>query len=388
MYNTIINVKDACTGCEACVQACPTKAIEFKPSKEGFLYPYIIQDKCINCGRCAKVCTQMLSVLGNEPKFVYAGYSKDETLLEKSSSGAIFGVVAKAFIENGGSVCAVTLSEDVWQAQFTFADTIEQLMAMRGSKYVQAHVGNVFVEVQKRLKQGKKVLFAGCGCHVAGLKAFLKGDKENLFTVDIICHGVPSPKLFTTYIKTLEKKGEIKDYSFRNKLAGWGMRISYKKNGKQYIKASALDSYNSNFLNCYTYRESCYNCKFACSKRHGDWTIGDYWGILKEHPEFYSEKGVSALLVNTQKGEDMFSETNENINYIPSTFNAVARHNENLLHPSSRPKERDNIYKGLEEKSPTSFVKENLKLRGSIKSIIKALIPWQVKKLYQKGRLK
>ena len=384
--NTIENVGKACTGCAACAQACPENAIQMRADAEGFLCPVINKALCVGCGRCKAVCAQLTPVSGRAPLSVFAAYSIDIKTLENSSSGGLFTVAARHIFERGGVVCAVALQKESWRAKFVFAANEEELKAMRGSKYVQADVGEAYTEVKACLSKGKQVLFAGCGCHVAALKAFLGKEAEGLFTIDIICHGVPSPLMFQKYVQALEEhSGKLSDYVFRDKRHGWGMRLSYQAGGKEKSAVSMLDPYNFNFLKCRTYRESCYECRFAAVTRQGDWTIGDYWGVLREHPGFYNELGVSALLVNTQKGQKMLEETREQMKTCPSSFEAVARHNENLLHPSRRPKARDSAYAGINEKAAAAFVRDNLKVQASVKDRVKALVPGWVKRLYQRS---
>lgn len=377
--------KEECTGCGACAQCCPRGCIGMVKDGEGFLIPDIDGDKCKNCGRCLSVCPQKNPVPGHLPKAVYAAYANDDIARANSSSGGLFSAAARHVLENGGAVCAVTLEGDL--ARFLVIDKPQALSSLRGSKYVQAQTGDVFIKVKERLLKGQEVLFAGCPCQVAALKNFLGKPFSGLFTTDIICHGVPSPLLFQVYIKWLEEKarGKVSAYTFRSKARGWGMTLSYNKSGKRVSRISIFDRYNANFLNCNTYRESCYQCPYASKQRQGDWTIGDYWGILKEHPAFYSEKGVSVLLVNTDKGQAMLENTASGITMLPSTFEQVARHNMNLKSPSKRPAKRDTIYRGIGEMAPSAYVNKRLTLNNGLKQTIKALIPWQVKRLYKRS---
>ena len=315
---------------------------------------------------------------------VYAAYSKNENLLMKSSSGALFGVIAKLFLKNGGLVFGAAFDDNFNLRHIGISDE-KELYKLLGSKYVQSKLGETYRTIRRVLQDdNKKVLFVGTPCQVAGLKSFLGRVYDNLFTIDIICHGVPSQKMFKQYLAWQKKKHkeDITEFDFRCKTkSGWGMFGKMQLSSKKEINIkSVYDPYIGNFLQCNTYRESCYSCKYANKDRVGDLTLGDYWGILKEHPDFYSSKGVSCVLVNTDKGNLIWEKCKPYLNYIESSIEKVSKHNVNLLHPSIRPERRDNIYKELNSKSfqDAMFVKVGMKTK------LKNAIPYQMKQAAQK----
>ena len=344
-------ITDFCTGCRACEQLCVHHAISMKDNAEGFLVATVQQDLCVDCGLCKKRCPQNSLLKKNKSLRIFAVRLKDDKMLYQSASGGAFAGIAKSWIANGGIVFGVAYDKE-WNARHTSASSLEDLKPILSSKYVQADTGYTFGEVKKHLQEGKKVLFSGTGCQIGGLKAFLKKDYDNLLTVDLICHGVASPLLFKKYIAWLGKinSSTIQDYDFRDNQHGWGLGLRYKCENKNIYKSCAIDPYYFSFLEGYTYRESCYQCVYCTPERVGDITIGDYWGIEKEHPKAFSAKGVSCLLINTEKGLQTW-EGCKNMFYVTeSSFDMVARHNGNLLHPTKRIANiRDHIYEGIQK---------------------------------------
>ena len=346
-------ITDYCTGCRACEQLCAKNAISMVADKEGFLTAQIDADKCVDCGLCQKRCPQNQVIVKNAPKKVLAVRLKDEDVLYRSASGGAFAGIAKAWIEDGGIVAGVTYDGE-WNAHHVFATTLEELKAIQSSKYVQADTRQAYSEVKRLLTEGKKVLFSGTACQIGGLKAFLKKDYDNLLTMDLICHGVSSPLLFRKYTEWLGDKcgSPIKEYDFRDKKGGWGLGYKYKYKYKYKYGACSIDPYYSRFLAGDTYREACYQCKYCTPERVGDITIGDYWGIEKEHPKFFSTKGVSCVLINTDKGINAWNSSASLFYTLESEFERVARHNGNLLHPTVRKNDvRDSIYLGINEEN-------------------------------------
>lgn len=383
--------KIECCGCSSCVQKCPKNAISMIENEEGFLYPIIDKEKCIDCGLCAKVCPQLKEIkktVENYPK-AYAMYNKNEDELLKSSSGGIFSVIANYVLENNGVVFGAAYDEEL-NVNHIKINNKKELEKLRSSKYVQSNIKNTYKEAEDELQKNKMVLFSGTPCQIEGLKSYLLKEYENLITCDLVCHGVPSQKLFKTYLKYLSNKfkSKVKSYNFRSKNKyGWGLftEVITNDNKKHYIK-SDFDPYYSNFLNCNTYRESCYNCHYTNYNRVSNLTLADYWGVSSIHPKFYSEKGISLILVNDKKGEKVLNEIVPNIEKIETDLEFASSKNKNLIRPSNRPESRNTIYEGIYSKETLEFVKENLKVKVSIKKIMKLFVPVKLQNYLKKLR--
>lgn len=273
-----------CTGCQACMNICPSGAISFKEDEKGFSYP-VISDKCINCGACKVVCPRNTGMLLNsgDPR-VYAAFTKDKNIRQKSSSGGMFTELAKKILEQDGVVFASQLSVDCKKVFFNSCEKIDDLGKFQGSKYVQSSPGLVFQQVKKRLLMNQKVLFLGVPCQVDGLKKYLNKEYDNLITVDIICHGVPSPKLWRDYCTYLEdlNAAKIINVSYRYKKPSWtifSLKIDYN-NGKSFVSSKFNDPYLISFLKDLTMRENCYSCEYTSIHRTGDITLAIFGDIV------------------------------------------------------------------------------------------------------------
>lgn len=345
-----------CCGCGACAKACPREAIEMLPNEKGFIFPKIDSSKCINCGLCKRICNFNNIVKSRNDYESYAVVSKDDNILLKSASGGAFSSLAKHFIELGGIVYGSSLEyeENKIVVKHIGIENIEDLKKIQGSKYVQSNAYDIFKEIKEKLDNNREVLFSGTPCQVNGLKQYLKKEYENLFTVDLICHGVPNLQILNDYIKTIEKKKKIKvvNISFRDKSNGWGMNGSYEyfnKHGKKIKNVLYKDesSYYYYFLKGLFYRESCYHCPFASDKRAGDITIGDYWGIEKEHPELLKRinkyKGISCLILNNEKGKKIIKKFGKYLELYESTFKQIQQNNGQLNNHVNKPAEYEKI---------------------------------------------
>ena len=371
-----LNIKLECAGCRMCEQICPKNAIKMEDDEEGFLRPVVDEDLCINCGLCIKRCPQRNEVeKSRENQTAYAAKIKNIDTLKNSSSGGVFSVLANEYIKNNGKVYGAAYDEN-FNVMHIGVDTLEGLKKIRGSKYVQSNTLDTYSNVKKDLQEGKQVLYSGTACQIAGLNKFLDKNYENLLTVDIVCHGVPSQKLFKKYKEYIENKynGRIEEISFRNKeKRGWGLNLKIKlDNGKIIRKFAYIDPYYKAFVNGDIYRECCYNCKYANSNRVGDITLADYWGVANVHPEFYDGKGVSAVIVNNQKGIDTWNKVKDELEYIETSVEFIKKYNPNLVKPTYRKKSRDYIYNKLDEKDFKKFIKENLKFKKKFKDTIRS----------------
>lgn len=290
--------KKSCCGCGACVNVCPKGAITMKSDELGYSYPVVDSSRCVSCGACKKVCSYQNEVSFHQPIRSYAAVNKIQDQLEKSASGGVFVAVATYFLEKGGVVFGASLDfEDGHPiAHLICIEEVSQLGHVQGSKYVQCAVDQTYKQAKQYLEAGKKVLFSGTPCQIAGLYGYLRKDYNNLWTIDLICHGVPNLNFFDNYLSMEGKRrgGIPCGYSFRDKKRGWGIntRLDLKapcgREKRIYIPAR-LTSYNTLFLDGDIYRENCYECPYARKERVSDITIGDYWGIECEHPELLKQ---------------------------------------------------------------------------------------------------
>ncbi|MBR5476289.1 MAG: Coenzyme F420 hydrogenase/dehydrogenase, beta subunit C-terminal domain [Bacteroidaceae bacterium] len=338
-----ITDKENCCGCSSCAQRCPKQCITMQCDSEGFLYPTVDTAQCIDCGLCEKVCPVITPSQPRDPQKVYASYNKDEETRLKSSSGGIFTLLAQQTIDKGGVVFGVRFDEH-WMPIFDYTLTGDGIAAFRGSKYVQATVGNAYRQAEAFLKEGREVLFSGTPCQIAGLKHYLRKEYSNLLTVDIICHGVPSPRVWGMYVDELcakesrrsKQKATIQSVSFRDKSRGWkSFHISIAfSTGHTYKRLFHRDYYMRTFVGDATLRPSCYDCKAKIGRSHSDITIADFWGIHVVDPSLDDDKGCGAIFINTPKGDSCYP-YGQCINSEKSLHDVVS--NNTSYHTSSQP---------------------------------------------------
>lgn len=341
--------KKDCCGCGSCMNICPKNAINMKEDEYGYIYPSVDNTLCICCGACLKSCVFQNKEILNTPLETYAAVTAN-TNINNSASGGIFASIAKSVILDEGIVFGASMEyvNGKLTPMHIGINKVNELIRLQGSKYVQSYIGSIYKDVEEQLASERVVLFSGTPCQVAGLKSYLKRDYENLLLIDIICHGVPSARFFRDYVKLLEKKigNKIIDFKFRDKTMGWGRlgKVIYQKaNGDSSYKMiySQESSYYKLFLDSDIYRESCYQCKYACHDRVGDITIGDYWGIHIEHPELLTinngaldqSEGVSCLITNTEKGKAYIERYSNGLRLFVSTFEKASRANSQLNVP-------------------------------------------------------
>lgn len=311
----VLAPKRKCTGCGACYNACPKSAISMLADEEGFLYPIIDKEKCTYCKACERICPADKAKLSAEQTKVYYAFSKDKEICNKSSSGGIFTELARLVIDNKGLVYGAGYDID-FNVCHQSVNTFEAVENLRTSKYVQSDIRESFRDIKKNLQRRIQVLFSGTPCQVVALKKYLQRDYENLITVDILCHGVPSPGLWKEYIKECHDK-PIRNISFRDKTVGWNnfsMRVVYM-DGTEYRVLATKDPFERAFLANITLRPSCYQCQYKTVERVSDVTIADYWGVEVVHPELKEQQGVSLVLIHSDKGKKLFESIKGNIYY-------------------------------------------------------------------------
>ncbi|WP_440299747.1 Coenzyme F420 hydrogenase/dehydrogenase, beta subunit C-terminal domain [Huintestinicola butyrica] len=373
--------KTKCTGCFSCVQKCPKKCIDVIKDEEGFLVPAVNMELCIGCDLCEKACPQLNPVFKNEPMETYAAYAKEKTIVEKSTSGGVFAVVAATVLKDGGVVFGVEMTDE-GIVRTCAIEKPENLYKLQGSKYVQANTRTAYEQVREYLQRDKMVLFSGTPCQVAGLYAYLGKEHKNLYTVEVVCHGVPSQELFDWYRAWLAKKlkSKIVNWSFRNKeKEGWAQIDKLELSDRVIYRRERLDPYTYTYLKGYSLRESCYNCQYCCSKRCADITVGDYWGISIHHPEFNNVCGVSLLLINTEKGRIILDRIKEEVKLLPSNYEFMKMHNSGLVDSFPRPFQREMFYRDFKSKTMDAFVRQNMKVPPNVREIIRQYVPKKVR---------
>lgn len=333
--------KEECCGCSACINICHQNAIHMEQDNKGFLYPVVEENLCIECGLCESVCPLKSDKI-NElfEKKVYGVKNKNEKERLISSSGGVFIEVAKYILQKNGVIYGVEMTSD-FNIKHERATLIEDIRKFQGSKYVQSEKNNIFQLVEKDLKQGKNVLFTGTPCEIAGLKNFLVKKYDNLYTLDLICHGVPSIELLKICLEQKEKENfsTIDEIKFRDKIFGWRNQEMYikLKNGKIYHAPIWEDNFYRLFTSNYILRDSCYACHFANMERKGDITIGDFWNIKNVNEIFEDNLGVSSIIINSKNGQKLFDGIKNNFEIIECLLNDVIQ--PNLKEPSPKPKE-------------------------------------------------
>lgn len=351
----MIHIKDKhdCCGCTACASVCRRKAIEMKPDEEGFLYPICDTLLCTNCHLCEQVCPVKVrdSRLSEVyPIKVFALRHRDEDVLRSSSSGGAFAAIVKDSLSQGGIIYGAEYDDS--QMVVHRGETSEEgALKFRGSKYVQSNINDVYKEIKTHLRMGKHVLFSGTPCQVEGLNCFLGTSYDNLLTVDILCHGVPSPKVYSDYIKFIRKYsiGHLRDIFMKDKTFGWGyqnLRLIFN-NGSTQFNTILSNLWNKIFYSHLVIRPSCYTCRFTNYYRAGDLTIGDFWGIEKSHPNIKNKNGVSVLLINTSKGEKIWARIKSHYIYEESNMEECLQ--QCLVHPIEEPQNRNAFWKNYRD---------------------------------------
>lgn len=362
-----ITDKYNCCGCAACVQACPKQCISFEEDEQGFRYPAVDTSLCIDCHLCEKVCPVINQDEPRKPIATYAAINPDEDIRLKSSSGGIFSMIAQQVIDDGGVVFGAQFDSN-FEVEHAYTDATEGISAFRGSKYLQSRIGNTYSEVRTLLQQGRKVLFTGTPCQIAGLRKFLgkQCDNPNLLTADVVCHGAPSPKVWRSYLDNTfsankagkntadlsqNARADLSAIAFRDKSTGW-KKYGFFVLGSSALTAdensvfSSLNTENSSkvllhetldknlfmqvFLKDLCLRPACHRCPAKAGRSGSDITLGDYWGIGNHHPELDDDKGTSLLVANTAKGAEIISKLGANI--VSTTYEQALAGNPALEH--------------------------------------------------------
>lgn len=377
----MINIKNKqdCCGCSACAQRCPKQCIAMAEDEEGFLYPKVDISKCIDCHLCEKVCPVINQDDPRTPLNVYAAKNQNDQIRLDSSSGGIFTILAEQVINAGGVVFGACWDEE-WNVKHDYAECLDDLVKFRSSKYLQSIIGDNYLKAEQFLKSGRTVLFTGTPCQIAGLKHFLRKDYDNLLAVEVICHSVPSSGIWQRYLEerlqTLRwSKSDIKHISFRNKETGWKgySFIIENKNGNAFSELGSKNAFMRGFLADLYTRPSCQACPAKQLKSGSDITLGDFWGIDSLMPEIDDDKGVSAIIINTEKGRKALHSVND---LIPSSWADICVNNPALVKSAkvSENKERFFLKDELSfEKKIHILCKRPFSLRQTISRILRKL---------------
>lgn len=382
-----ISDKSRCCGCEACRSVCPKNCISMKADKEGFVYPHVDLSQCIDCKLCEKICPVLHPVSSITVPSVYAGINNDTNIRLQSSSGGIFTLIAEQVLQKNGVVFGACFDEQ-WNVVHRYVETREGLSRFRGSKYVQSHIGDSFLQAKRFLDEGREVLFSGTPCQIAGLKNFLRKPYQNLLTVDVVCHGVPSPKVWQKYLHESVCKvyhirrgsspilvDKIMKINFRSKEKGWKtyhVRIEYQ-NGKDDSMPAAKNIYIQAFLSDLSLRPSCYACSAKLHHVRSNITLADFWGIERLHPEIDDDKGCGLILAHNDHALSLLKGLNCQLQ--EQKLDEVIAFNPSIIHSVKEPVNRNFFYMMLDKTSFTFSYKA---------SASSALLMRIIRKIYRK----
>ncbi len=362
---------DKCTGCNACYNACTHSAIKFEKDRLGFDYPVINNDLCVDCKLCQTVCPVLQPIVASEPLKVFVANSANHELQRSCSSGGIVSLVAQYIIENNGVVYGCT-GEDSSHVQHIRIDRVSDIDRIKGSKYVKSDIGLIYKELKKDLLTGCLVLFVGTPCQVAGLKVFLRKSYNNLYTIDFVCHGVPSQQILNDALLALEVKPSNRySVAFRRKSkkysSTYGLIISDNqavKDTKKTILALKFpeDLYITGFLQGLYYRNSCYQCQYACPNRVSEFTTGDFHDKdNKFKNRLNSADMLSKLLINNEKGVELYEKIKDRLECVEISLAECDAPTTNLSRPSRRHRNYDSFIRDYQNEGYKTAAHKNLK---------------------------
>lgn len=366
--------REECTGCSACINVCPKKAISLQYDERGFLRPIVDESRCVNCNICSKLCEKLKQHMleANHSTNFFQAFAckiKDDKKRMQSQSGGLFAALAETIIEKEGVVYGAGFDKNHHVQHFRIT-ALDELNKIKGSKYVQSDINNSFESIINDLNNKKIVLFSGTPCQVAGIETLLdykKIDKDNFFSCDLICHGVPSPKVYENFICLLEenKGAKIKEFNFRDKVVnGWKSHVeTYRfqhgrfQQGDEHGDKIVTTIYGDLFYSNLALRQSCEHCKYASKNRPGDLTMADCWGIEKIKPDLWNDnKGISICLIQTQQGKKLFEMSNDKLDIYE--IDAKTYSQPNMEHSSSVPYQKEHFWKDYKKMKFDKFMKK------------------------------
>lgn len=370
----LVNDKSLCCGCSSCYDACPKSAISMVEDNEGFLYPAIVKDKCVDCGLCENICPTKNVKKNQSLLESYAVYNTDENIRMKSSSGGIFTLLAELVINDKGIVYGAAF-DDNFEVEHIRVETIDGLEKLRGSKYVQSKCDGIYKLCKQDLDDGTQVLFTGTPCQIAALKTFLKKDYVNLLCMDIVCHGVPSRMVWRKYLEHRVNcaKSKIKQIAFRLKNEGWkqyAIKFTFA-DSIAYCTKFSDDIFMKGFLQDLYLRPSCYDCKFKSRERVSDITVADFWGINKLYPQWDDDKGMSLVIVHSKKGENALESISKNIFMESINLDDAINYNSAMIKSVALNKHRDLFFNSIgRQQNIESYIGNYVNKRYSLRKRI------------------
>lgn len=384
---------EKCTGCGACVQRCPKQCISWTTKEFGFRYPHIDEHTCVKCGMCDKVCPINKKLVAPANQKVYAAVHNSAEVLAKSTSGGAFTALADAIFEQNGVSYGVAMQDEM-QVKHIRVESKDNFAKLRSSKYLQSDTNDTYKLAEKDLKQGRVVLYSGTPCQIDGLKNFLGKNYDNLYTVDIVCHGVGSQAYFDKYMDFAKKRyGKIDTLRFRSKeYTGWScgvvvVVVDVDKKKKKIPYRDFDNYYYSYFLSGDIYRKCCYSCKYANTKRVGDFSLGDYWGVEALKLALPTENGCSLLIANDDRAMKLLNSVTE-LNKVETTIEQAAHCNKQLNEPSKLPESRLKRIQEFENMTGEEIQKVYLNTHRKlvVKGMLKSMIPYKLKLLIRSKR--
>jgi len=377
--------RNLCTGCGACAVSCPQNCIEMLADQEGFRYPEIDLERCISCHRCEQVCPMLNKKAPQADTQAFAVRHMDEDIRRRSSSGGVFPALASSVIENSGVVCGAVYTEN-FTVEHVIIETVSEISRLQGAKYAQSKAEHLFPVIRNMLDVGRMVLFSGTPCQVAGLSAYLNKAYDNLLLVDMICHGVPSPLVWSKYLGFRSAKdagnAKIASVNQRDKQSGWSkyrysISIAYE-NGAWYSSPQSSDMFMRGFVNNLYLRPSCAQCQLKGIQRNADITLGDYWGVWDQHPDFDDDKGISVALVHTAKGMEFWQKIGCCVDAVPISTQEAVKQNPSALESAMPHQNREQFFNLMDSSDFDGLVSALLlgqeTKRNSLKSMIKKLL--------------
>lgn len=377
-----------CCGCYSCMNVCPMCCISMNTDAEGFWYPQVDEEHCIQCNLCEQVCpikSQTKEPDNVSPK-AYVAINTNDYVRLHSSSGGIFSLLAKKILEDSGVVFGAAMTKDWRETEHIIVKDQDELWLLQGSKYIQSKIGDTYKQAKQELDGGSRLMFVGTPCQIEGLRSFLHKEYDSLLCVDFACHGVPSPKVWEKYVSYREKcaRASTEYVSFRNKDLGWRSYSLFFRfsNRKQYRKLHEDDCFMRLYLSNICLRPSCYSCHFKKRNRLSDITLADCWGVERLQPSLDDDQGVSLILVHSEKGEKAFAEIATDCVFKKVDSEQAIEKNLMIIHSATKHPQRSKFFKKMDElqlnRAVKLFTPQKKTFKVRIVSMLKRAGSWDM----------